>query len=261
MEWGLFLIAGCIAGAMSGLLGIGGGTIIVPALSMIFTKQANIPDGVVMHMASGTALCIMIFTSASSTFTHFKHGSRAWLYFRRVVLYIIIGIVLGALVADFLPTYMMKKVFGGFLILVAFEMQFGRLISRIRFRPTKMTEACVMLVIGCISGLLGIGGGTLIFPYLSRCRMTTRKITSISAACSLTAGVIGTISVMTTGYNNTFYIPWSTGYVYWPAVLLAAFPSIIFAHIFAAKAYTMPIKYLRLAFVVFLAVIGLKMIW
>ncbi len=110
MEWGLFLIAGCIAGAMSGLLGIGGGTIIVPALSMIFTKQANIPDGVVMHMASGTALCIMIFTSASSTFTHFKHGSRAWLYFRRVVLYIIIGIVLGALVADFLPTYMMKKV-------------------------------------------------------------------------------------------------------------------------------------------------------
>ena len=66
MDWLLFILAGAFAGVMSGLLGIGGGMVIVPTLNVIFSSHMHLADQIVMHLASGTALCIMIFTSMTS---------------------------------------------------------------------------------------------------------------------------------------------------------------------------------------------------
>lgn len=262
MGWLWILISGCFAGLMSGFLGVGGGTVIVPALNFIFSSHGNldVSADIAMHMASGSALCTMIFTSATSVRVHFKHGSRAWLYFRRLLPFIIVGIVIGAVLADFLPNKIMKQIFGVFLLLIALEMQFGRLISRVRLRPTPFADGLICMCIGMVSGMLGIGGGALMIPYLSRCRMTMRKITSIAAICSLTVGLFGTLAVIFTGYNNTNTIPWATGYVFWPAVLLAGVPSILFAKFAAKKVYTMPLKYVRAFFITFLYVAGIRMV-
>lgn len=246
---------------MAGLLGIGGGTIIVPAFSYVFEMNLHVPASLAMHMASGSALCIMIFTCGSSVRAHFKQGSDAWGYFKTILPSLAIGIVIGANVADVLPTHVLKLLFGIFLLFVAFEMFFKRTNGSLPVTTSPKRDKVVVIFIGMMSGMLGIGGGTLLIPYLSRCNVPLRKITSIAAICSLAAGIIGTLSVMVTGFNDTAAIGWSTGYVYWPAVLLAALPSIILARLATNWAYLLPVKWLRIGFVIFLLFVSTRMIF
>lgn len=260
MDLLLFFLSGSFAGIMAGLLGIGGGAILVPIFSAIFSGHMHIPPEMVMHMAAGSALSVMIFTSATSVWGHTQHGSKAWLYFRQVVVFLISGIIGGAILADLLPTIFLKRFFGFFLLLTACEVQFGRFLIKKRLRQSLTRDRLVILVIGILSGLLGIGGGTLIIPYLSRCRIPLRKCVSIAALCSFTVGLVGTVTVIVTGMNNTYQLPWSSGYVYWPAALLAALPSILFTKLATSWLYYLRLKYLRAFFVIFLLCVGFRMI-
>ena len=112
MDLLLFILAGCFAGIMSGLLGIGGGIVLVPALSVIFVNQMHVPQELIMHLAAGCSLCIMIFTSAVSVRARYKHERRCWVYFRRTGLYLVLGIIFGAIIGDMLSTTILKKLFG-----------------------------------------------------------------------------------------------------------------------------------------------------
>ena len=182
-------------------------------------------------------------------------------FFRRTAFYLIFGIIFGAVLGDFLSTGALKRLFGFFMLFVAVEMQFGYLLSKKRIKSTKLLDNVIMLTVGTLSGLLGIGGATLLIPFLSRCRMPLRKIISIAALCSLTAGIVGTCAVMVTGLNDTHHLAWSIGYVYFPSVVLAAIPSMIFARIGSKLAYKLPVNYLRHFFVVFLFLVSLRMIF
>lgn len=261
-DWFLFFLAGSFAGIMSGLLGIGGGLVIVPTLSYLFHIHMAIPDDVVMHLASGTSLCIMIFTSAVSVFSNKKKSKKAETYFREAMPYLILGIIVGAFAADFMSTGLLKKIFGVFVLFVAAEMLFGRMIYKSRLRVSTVTDRLIVSFIGACSGLLGVGGSVLLIPYLSRRRMQLRTTTKVSALSSLTAGVIGTIVVTITGLNDTYHHEaWSFGYVYLPAVLFATVPSMLFAKIAAKQAPKISIRYLRTFFIIFLLLTGLRMIW
>lgn len=260
IDWLLFLFAGSFAGIMAGFFGVGGGTVIVPILSLIFIEHMHVSSNVVMHMAAGTSLCIMIFTSASAVRAHILNGSRAWMYFRKLLVVNIVGIILGAMLADILPTNTLKLIFGCFILLVAIDMQFNLLRVSQKLSFSVARDRKVMVIVGLLSGLLGIGGGTLMIPYFSQCKMPLRKITSLAALSSLTAGLCGTIMVVITGLNNTEHLAWSTGYVYWPAVLFAAFPSILFAKLSTGWAYKLPVKHLKLFFIIFLFIVGIKMV-
>ena len=258
----LFIFAGCFAGVMSGLLGIGGGLVIVPTLTYIFSEHLHVSQDIVMHLASGTSLCIMIFTSISSVSSNSKKSQKAMTFFREILPFFVLGIIAGGILADFMSTYILKKVFGFVVLLVVIEMQFGRMISKSRIRANRKLDAVVSIIIGISSGLLGIGGAFLLIPYLSRKRMQMRTITKVSAFSSVTAGVVGTVVVVFTGMNEGgAHQAWSLGYVYLPAVVLATIPSMIFAKLSANQAEKISVRYLRSFFIVFLMITSWRMIW
>ena len=258
----LFVIAGALAGILSGLLGVGGGIVIVPTLNLIFDVHMNFASEIIMHMASGTALCIMIFTSSTSVYAQWSVASRARTYFREVFPFLVVGIVAGALLADILSTVVLRKIFGFFILLIAFEMQFGRYLSKRRIRVSPNVDGVIISLIGMCSGLLGIGGAVLLIPYLSRRRMTLRKITHISSLVSLTAGIVGTITVMLSGLNHPHgHEPWSIGYVYLPAAIFCLIPSMLMAKFSASKVHYVSVRYLKLVFILFLVITSIRMLW
>lgn len=258
----LFMLAGSLAGVMSGLLGIGGGMIIVPTFNIIFESHMHFPEAIVMHLASGTALCIMIFTSSTSVYAQWQVSAKARAYFKETWCFLVVGIIAGALLADILSTSVLRKIFSIFILLIAFEMQFGRYLSKKRIRVSPNVDGVIISFIGVFSGLLGIGGAVLLIPYLSRRRMTLRKITHISALMSLTAGVVGTITVMLAGLNHPHgHEPWSVGYVYLPAAIFCLIPSMLLAKFSASQAHLVPVKYLKMFFILFLVATSLRMFW
>ena len=256
----LFIITCLIAGTASGLLGLGGGTIIVPSLDIIFLHKGVDPS-VVMHLAVGTSLAAMVITSQASARTHQKHGHMEWDIFLKLLPGIIIGIVAGIVLADFLPTAILRILFGLFLLLVALRMFFPARPAPHRGLPGNIGMTIAGIFIGFKSGLLGLGAGTIVIPFLLYCNVPMRKIVGIAAMCTLVISIIGAIGWMITGWNEANLPPWSTGYVHWPAVIGISVPSIIAALIAAKYSKRVPETLLKRLFAVFLLFIAVHTLW
>lgn len=256
----LFAGAGAFSGLMAGLLGIGGGIILVPALIFIFSHNPDIPANSVMHLAAGTTLASMIFTASSSVLAHRARGRILMPVYVRMAPGIIVGIIIGALIADMLPTRVLKTLFGLFLLLIVYKMVRMKPLSKRRRFPKPWVNRLVCLGIGLKSGLLGIGGGAIIIPYLTYCGVKVRKIAGIASLCSLTVAVIGCVVYAITGYDELNLPVKAIGYVYWPATFFIAIPSILFAQIGANLTYSLPLKQLKISFIVFLLITAVHLL-
>lgn len=256
----IFIVTGAIAGLIAGTLGIGGGMIIVPALLYIFQHTNAVPHALEMHFAAGTSLAIMIFTGQASVRAHMRKKGILWSAYLRLQWGIILGAVAGALLAYQLPTYWLKMLLALFLFFIAAEMMFNPNLPRRKNFPAQWVNRLVGMLIGFKSGLLGIGGGALVIPYLSYCGVERRQTAGVSAMCTLTVAVIGSIAVMITGSTESGLPAWATGYVYWPAVLWVAIPSMIFAQIGAHLTYKLPVHQLKHAFIVVLLIAAIDLI-
>ncbi|ASQ47368.1 sulfite exporter TauE/SafE family protein [Legionella clemsonensis] len=245
----IYALAGTFAGLISGVLGIGGGIIIVPCLLFIFYHNPAFPPNLVMHMAVGTSLAVMVFTTQSTLRAHIKVHGISWNIYKRLTPGIISGTIVGALLAKQLPTHGLKILLGLFLIAVGIKMCFERAITPLQRLPAWKSMSSVSFLIGLHSGLLGIGGGTLIVPYLNYCGVELRKIIPISAFCTLTVAMVGAIAFMIIGSQEVMLPTYSTGYIYWPAVICLATLSVLFAPLGAKMTYNIPVKQLKYAFV------------
>ena len=248
----IYAMTGAFAGLMAGILGIGGGMIVVPALVYIFHHAQVVPASVEMHVAAGSSFAIMIFTAQASIRAHHRQGTILWSVYQLLWPAIALGTVFGALFAVILPTYWLKIILGVVLLCIAIKMLFNLKVSHPHHFPSTWVNRLIGFLIGFKSGLLGIGGGAVIVPYLSFCGVETRKIPGVSALCTLTVAVIGTVAVMITGHNYQGLPVYSTGFVYWPAVFCVAVPSVLFAPIGARLTYILPIRELKYGFVVIL---------
>ena len=255
----LFVFAGALAGLMAGLLGIGGGLVLVPALIFIFSHTQVIPSGLVMHMAAGTTLASMMFSAFSSVKAHAKRGRVLWPVYRSLAPGIIVGIISGAVLADCLPTQILKTLFGSMLLLIVIKMLIPLGIRKARF-PRRWIHRVVSFFIGLKSGLLGIGGGAVIIPYLTYCGVNMRKTAAISSVCSLTVAVVGCLVYCFTGFGEQGLPAYSVGYVYWPAALVIALFSSLFAPIGARLTYALPLRQLKRAFILFLLVTAIHLL-
>ena len=255
-----YALAGAFAGLMSGILGIGGGMVVVPALAFMFQRNANIPPEVVMHMAAGTSLAIMIFTAQATVYSRGKKEAILWPIYRSLAPGIILGTVLGVATAHCLPTTVLALIFALFLFAVAIKMALDVHATHPHKFPPPWLNRLISGLIGFKSGLLGVGGGVLIIPYLTYCGVKTRKIATISALCTLTVALIGTVSVMISGYDTPSLPSFAVGYVYWPAVLWVAIPSVLFAPAGASIAYKLPVRHLKYAFVAILFITAMDML-
>ena len=255
----LYLALGAFAGLMAGLLGVGGGLIIVPVLAGIFQHQ-QMSAAVIMHLAIGTSLATIVVTSISSVRAHHQRGAVLWPVVWRLTPGIVIGAWLGAVVADALPSAVLSKIFAVFVLVVAAQMAFGAKPAPHRELPGALGMLATGGVIGAVSAIVGIGGGSLTVPFLTWCNTAMRQAVATSAACGLPIALAGTIGFIVTGLNAAELPAWSLGYVYGPALVGVAFASMLSAPLGAKLAHTLPAEVLKKVFAVFLTLIGVRML-
>ena len=197
----IFIILGIFAGILAGLLGIGGGLVIVPIL--VFTlPPLGIPEVHLMHIALGTSLASIIFTSISSMRSHNKRGAVRWDIFKSITPGIILGTFLGSLSTSFMNTNFLKGIFVVFLYYVASQMLFGLKPKASRKVPEAKGMFVAGNVIGIFSSLVGIGGGTLSVPFLTMCNIVIHTAIGTAAAIGLPIAIAGTRRIRLDRYRR-----------------------------------------------------------
>ncbi|MDR3478941.1 MAG: sulfite exporter TauE/SafE family protein [Gammaproteobacteria bacterium] len=257
--FGIYLIIGAFAGILAGMLGVGGGIIVVPALAAVFLHFKLMPVDYVMHMAIGTSLATIMITLLSALRAQLKQGAVRKEMVAQLMPWLIIGTLTGAVVAHDLPSHYLKIFFGIFLIYVAYRVLFTNLEDRTKALPTLLWRRIVASIIGVLCSILGAGGGTMLIPLLLRCELNMREATGTSTACSIGVAFVSTVSFMLLGMS-VMHLPWSTGYVYWPAFLGIAASSVLFAPVGTAIAYKLPTSVLKRLFGLFLLVVAIEML-
>lgn len=254
-----YMLLGAFAGTVAGLLGVGGGLIIVPALAVVFERTGMAPGGL-MHVAIGTSLATIVVTSISSTYAHHRHGAVLWPVWLRLVPGIILGAWLGAGVADRLSTEALRGVFGVFELVVAAQMGLSLRVAPHRRLPGATGMGVAGSVIGAVSAVVGIGGGTLTVPFLTWCNVGIRNAVATSAACGLPIAVAGALGYVAAGWDAPELPALTTGYLYWPALGGIAVTSLLFAPLGARLAHRLPTHVLKRGFALFLAALGVYML-
>ncbi len=258
-QWLLFPLIGVLAGLGAGLFGIGGGFLIVAALSFVFSSSAVSPD-IIMHLAIGSSLASIVFTSVSSLWAHHRRGAVLWSVVRRLVPGIIIGTFAGAYLAGVLSTVALQAFFGLFAIIAAIQIGFELRPSAHRELPGPAGMTVAGAGIGLVSALAGIGGGAASNPFMLWCNVPIRNSVATAAACGLPIALAGTLGFVMSGWNMAGLPVMATGFVYWPAVAGVAATSVLCAPLGARLAHTLPVHVLRRAFAMVLALIGLRML-
>ncbi len=254
------LFLGAVAGVSAGLFGIGGGLIIVPVLVILFTQQGFPPD-LVMIMSIATSLATIICTAISSILAHHCMGAVVWDKVLRLVPGIIVGSVLGAIVADHSPKEILRLVFVVYLLYAAINLALAHKPKPGRSASSKIVDGFAGLVAGCLSAILGIGGGTLIVPFLVHFQMPMRNAVAVASACGLPIAITSTVSYALLG-RSVLYLPeWSVGYVYLPAFFGIVVTSIFTAPIGAKLANKISAQRLKRYFSLLLFVMAAKLLW
>jgi uncharacterized membrane protein YfcA len=256
----MYLVVGLIAGVLAGLLGVGGGVVIVPMLVFCFVKQGMQPDQI-MHLALGTSLASIIFTSISSFMSHHRRGAVEWTIVKRIVPGILIGTFLGTFVAARLSTGFLKGFFCVFLYAVATQMLLNKKPKGSRDLPATAGMFGVGSTIGVVSALVGIGGGSLSVPFMIWCNVPAHLAIGTSAAIGFPIAVSGAIGFMVNNLHGVGLPAYSLGYVYLPALVGIVCTSIFTAPLGAKLAHALPVDKLKRIFALFLYAVATRMIW
>lgn len=250
---------GVVSGLLAGLLGVGGGLLIVPILEFTLAQQ-GLSESTVMHMALGTSMGTIMFTSVSSARAHHQRQSVDWTIVRRIVLGLVLGTLVGAGLASKLSSAVLKLVFVVFLFLVATQMLGGRTPKASRKLPGPWGMMGVGGVVGIVSSLVGIGGGSLSVPFMLWHHVPVRTAIGTSAVLGLPIALGGAIGYVVTGWHAPEVPPWSLGYVYLPALLGIASVSVFVAPWGAKLAHRLPVEHLKKVFAAILYVLGARML-
>jgi uncharacterized protein len=256
----IYLGVGAIAGVLAGLLGVGGGLVIVPMLVYCFTRQ-GLPDEHIMHIALGTSLASIIFTSISSFIAHHRKGAVNWAVVKKISLGIVLGTFSGTWLAAGLSTGFLKGFFVVFLYYVASQMILNKKPSPSRELPGSAGMFAAGGTIGVVSSLVGIGGGSLSVPFMIWCNLPVHTAIGTSAAIGFPIAVAGSVGYLVNGLQATSLPPLSLGYLYLPALLGIVLASVITAPLGVKLAHSLPVPLLKRIFALLLFAVATKMAW
>ena len=252
-------IAASVAGFMAGLLGVGGGIIIVPALYYAFTVL-DFDIVTRMHLSVGTSLAIIIPTSIISTKTHMEYNAVDFKMVKSFGLFILIGVILGTFLAVNLKTPALVLFFSIFAFMVGLFFIFLR--QKIVEKPKKISEIVKNIsgiVIGFISVPLGIGGGSLMVPFMRNCGYDIRKSIGTAAAIGFLIAVSGTITLIVSGkIINNITSPYSYGYFNFLGFIVFVPVTMVMARIGAKAVYKIDKKLLSKIFGTFLIIVSVR---
>ena len=194
-------------------------------------------------------------------YAHHKRQAVKWDIVRKMVPWLTIGAIVGAIIAYFLPSKFLQVLFSVFLVATSIKL----LMPVSSNEKTKIISdrffQVASLMIGILASILGVAGGTLLVPFLIYCQLDMREATGTSVACGLSIGIVATICFMLTGLFTQMHLPYSTGYIYWPAFLGISVASVLFAPIGASLAHTLPRDFLKRIFAVFLLIMAADMLF
>jgi uncharacterized protein len=258
-EAAAYLAVGAAAGFFAGLLGIGGGTILVSSLALMFATQ-GFPAHYVMHMAIGSSLAAIMAGAWASFRTHHRHGAVDWAVVRAMGPGVLAGALAGGIASRYLSTGFLKVFFLVFLAVVTAQMVFGlRPAAKAGTAlPGRAALGAMALFIGASSSFFGGGAAAVGVPFFTWCGMTMHRAIGTVAALGFPLAIAGTIGYSIAGVGAAGLPAWSLGFVYLPAVLGISVASIVVAPFGARLAHRLQGPTLRRIFAVFLVAIGVK---
>jgi len=255
------LAAGAGAGFAGGLFGIGGGFVVVPALLLILPLFGTAPEQLV-HVAVGTSLCTIVFTSLRAVTSHARRGAVDTAILRSWAPWLVLGTVLGAILADHMAGATLALVFG--IGVLGFAAHFLIPVLSARRLATAMPDGPVRAGLagglGAISAMLGIGGGTIATITMTLCGTPIHRAIGTASGMGAIIALPGTLGFVLAGLDEPG-LPWgAAGYVSLPAALAIVATSLVFAPLGVATAHRLSAPLLRSVFGCYLVVVGLTMI-
>jgi uncharacterized membrane protein YfcA len=263
MDFGLvlaLLAMGVFGGFAAGLLGIGGGMILVPFITMIFTAK-HIAPNLVVHMAIATSLATIFFTSMSSVRAHHLHGAVLWPVVRLLAPGILIGSWIGPWIGKQMNASGLALFFAAFVAFSATQMLLNKKPAAARDLPKAPGMFAAGGAIGVLAGLVGAGGGFISIPFMSWCNIKIHNAVATSAALGFPIALAGTISNIYFGWDEPGRPAYSLGFVYLPALALIAAASMTMAPLGARMAHRMPVQKLKWIFAGILYALAGYMLW
>ncbi|HEX5636345.1 MAG TPA: sulfite exporter TauE/SafE family protein, partial [Gammaproteobacteria bacterium] len=239
--------------------GVGGGLIIVPVLAALFALHGVASD-VIMHLALGTSLASIAFTSLSSLRAHQKHHAILWPAFRQLTPGILLGAAFGGWLAGMMTTAWLKPLFAVFELGVALHMLSSVQTHAHRSMPGWAGMSGAGGIIGLVSSLVGIGGGTLTVPWLAWNSVPLRQAIATSAACGFPIAVAGSLSYIVNGWQHASLPTYTLGYVHLPAFIGIVISSVLFAPLGARLTHSLPVPILKKIFGGLLLLLGIKLL-
>lgn len=254
-----YIALGLVVGFVAGLLGVGGGLIIVPVLIALFQFYA-IGAGIEPHLALGTSLASILFTSISSMRVHHRHGAVEWSLVRRIAPGIIGGTLLGAILAARMSPQVLKLFFILFLFYAATQMWLDFKPRPHRNLPGLAGTTFAGGIIGAVSSWVGIGGGTLSVPFLLWHNVPLHRAIATSSAIGLPIAIAGTFGYAFAGLGSS--LPeYSLGFIYLPALAGIVLGSVLTAPLGARTAHRLQVRPLKKIFALLLYALAIRMTW
>lgn len=253
-----FLLIGLLAGYLAGFLGIGGGFVVVPALTWLLLKDPAMAPFAI-HMAVATSLATMLLTSLSSIAAHHRKKAIRWQLVRDLAPGLIVGAVLGAFLADYLEAEILVRIVGVFAVLAGLQLVLARKPRGEKPLPGQPGVSLAGMVIGGVSSLIGIGGGALTGPWQMWHGIRAQNAVATSAACGYPIAVAGTFAFIFLGAGAE--LPeGALGYIHLPAFAGIAVASAVAAPLGAATVHRLPPALVKRLFGVFLLLVGARML-
>jgi|WetSurMetagenome_2_1015567.scaffolds.fasta_scaffold00607_17 uncharacterized protein len=255
----LYIAAGSIAGFLAGLLGVGGGVVIIPILMFIFAAQ-HFPADHMIHIAVGTSLASIMFTSVSSLRVHHEHNAVNWSIVKSITPGILLGTLIGTFIAAKLPAGLLKGFFIVFLFYVATQ-----LLLNIRPKPARQLPGTAGMIaaggfIGFVSSFVGIGGGAMSVPFMTWSNVKMHNAIGTSAAIGFPIAAAGTMGYVLNGWSARNLPDWCFGFVHLPSLAGLVVASVLLAPLGARAAHKLPVETLKKIFAALLYIIGTKML-
>jgi len=252
-------ISAAVAGFMAGLLGVGGGIIMVPALYYAFTVL-DFDIVTRMHLSVGTSLAIIVPTSIISTKTHMEHDAVDFKMVKSFGIFILIGVILGTFLVVNLNTPTLVLFFSIFAFMIGLFFIFLR--EQLVENPKKIPELVKNIsgvVIGFFSVPLGIGGGSLMVPFMRTIGYNIRKSIGTAAATGILIAISGTTTMIISGkIIDNINTPFSFGYINLLGFIVFVPVTMVMARLGAKAVYKIDKKLLSKIFGTFLIIVSVR---
>ena len=255
------LALGLCTGFLAGLLGIGGGMLMVPFLTLIFSHR-GIDAGLAVKMAIATSMSTILFTSIASVRAHHQRGAVRWDLVRRLAPGIVLGgLVSGAGVFALLKGTVLALLFALFVVFSASQMLLNRKPKPTRQMPGPLGAGAAGGVIGLLAGLVGAGGAFVSVPFMTWCNVPMANAVATSAALGFPIALANTVGYVVAGWHLPQAAPGAVGYLMLPALGVIALASVLTAPLGARVAHSVDTAHLKKVFAVLLYGLGAYMVW